>query len=70
MEEQLVADRSHLRRLLHAHPDWPYQEYAEQIGRGSNAGSDACAPLLPTMRWSCGTVPQLVITCRLRSIRS
>jgi hypothetical protein len=33
MEEQLVADRSHLRQLLHAHPDWPYQEYAEQIGR-------------------------------------
>jgi hypothetical protein len=33
MEEQLVADRAHLRRLLHAHPDWPYQEYADQIGR-------------------------------------
>ncbi len=33
MEEQLVADRSHLRRLLLAHPDWPYQELAEQIGR-------------------------------------
>ena len=33
MEEQLVADRSHLRQLLHAHPDWPFQEYAEQIGR-------------------------------------
>src|SRR5215472_14501485 len=33
MEEQLVADRSHLRRLLHDHPDWPYQEYADQIGR-------------------------------------
>jgi transposase InsO family protein len=33
MEEQLVADRAHLRRLLLAHPDWPYQEFAEQIGR-------------------------------------
>lgn len=33
MEEQLVADRSHLRRLLLAHPDWPYRELAEQIGR-------------------------------------
>jgi hypothetical protein len=33
MEEHLVADRSHLRRLLHDHPDWPYQEYADQIGR-------------------------------------
>lgn len=33
MEEQLVAARAHLRRLLLAHPDWPYQEYADQIGR-------------------------------------
>ena len=33
MEEQLVADRSHLRRLLLAHPDWPYQELAEYVGR-------------------------------------
>lgn len=33
MEEQLVADRSHLRRLLLAHPDWPYQELAEHVGR-------------------------------------
>jgi len=33
MEEHLVADRAHLRRLLLAHPDWPYQEYADQIGR-------------------------------------
>jgi hypothetical protein len=33
MEEQLVADRSHLRRLLLAHPDWSYQEYVDQIGR-------------------------------------
>lgn len=33
MEEELVAARAHLRRLLLAHPDWPYQEYADQIGR-------------------------------------
>jgi hypothetical protein len=33
MEEHLLADRSHLRRLLLAHPDWPYQEYADQMGR-------------------------------------
>ncbi len=33
MEEQLVAARAHLRHLLQVHPDWPYQEYADQIGR-------------------------------------
>ena len=33
MEEQLVAARAHLRRLLLAHPEWPHQEYADQIGR-------------------------------------
>ena len=33
MEEHRAADRSRLRRLLLAHPDWPYQEYADQIGR-------------------------------------
>jgi hypothetical protein len=33
MEEHLVAARAHLRRLLVAHPDWPYHEYAEQVGR-------------------------------------
>jgi hypothetical protein len=33
MEEQLVAARAHLRHLLYDHPDWPYQEYADQIGR-------------------------------------
>jgi hypothetical protein len=33
MEEHLVAARAHLRRLLRTHPDWPYQEYAEQVGR-------------------------------------
>lgn len=34
MEEAvLVADRAHLRKLLRDHPEWPYQEYADQIGR-------------------------------------
>lgn len=34
MEEAvLVADRAHLRKLLRAHPDWPRQEYADQLGR-------------------------------------
>ena len=34
MEEALlVADRAHLRKLLRLHPTWPYQEYADQIGR-------------------------------------
>ena len=35
MEEEapLVADRAHLRKLLRTHPTWPYQEYADQIGR-------------------------------------
>lgn len=32
-EAELVADRAHLRKLLRAHPTWPYQEYADQIGR-------------------------------------
>lgn len=32
-EAPLVADRAHLRKLLHTHPTWPYQEYADQIGR-------------------------------------
>jgi hypothetical protein len=32
-EADLVADRAHLRKLLHAHPDWPRQEYADQIDR-------------------------------------
>jgi transposase InsO family protein len=32
-EAQLVADRAHLRKLLRTHPTWPYQEYADQIGR-------------------------------------
>ena len=32
-EAQLVADRAHLRKLLRSHPTWPYQEYADQIGR-------------------------------------
>jgi hypothetical protein len=32
-EAQLVADRAHLRKLLCTHPAWPYQEYADQIGR-------------------------------------
>jgi hypothetical protein len=32
-EAQLVADRAHLRKLLRAYPAWPYQEYADQIGR-------------------------------------
>jgi hypothetical protein len=32
-EADLVADRVHLRKLLHEHPDWPRQEDAEQIGR-------------------------------------
>src|SRR6516162_1223020 len=32
-EAHLVADRAHLRKLLRAHPTWPYQEYADQIGR-------------------------------------
>jgi hypothetical protein len=33
MEESLVAARAHLRHLLAQHPEWPYQEYADQIGR-------------------------------------
>src|SRR5262249_18432653 len=32
-ETQLVADRAHLRKLLRTPPTWPYQEYADQIGR-------------------------------------
>jgi hypothetical protein len=32
-EADLVAARAHLRNLLHLHPTWPYQEYADQIGR-------------------------------------
>src|SRR5215831_694946 len=32
-EAELVADRAHLRHLLREHPDWPRQEYADQIGR-------------------------------------
>src|SRR5215469_10373625 len=32
-EAPLVADRAHLRKLLRAYPAWPYQEYADQIGR-------------------------------------
>src|SRR5215472_4525064 len=32
-EAPLVADRAHLRKLLRTHPTWPYQEYADQIGR-------------------------------------
>jgi hypothetical protein len=32
-EADLVADRAHLRNLLHEHPDGPRQEYADQIGR-------------------------------------
>jgi hypothetical protein len=32
-EAYLVADRAHLRKLLRTHPSWPYQEYADQIGR-------------------------------------
>ncbi len=32
-EAEWVADRAHLRKLLRAHPTWPYQEYADQIGR-------------------------------------
>ncbi|HEY7123470.1 MAG TPA: integrase core domain-containing protein [Ktedonobacterales bacterium] len=32
-EAELVANRAHLRHLLREHPDWPRQEYADQIGR-------------------------------------
>lgn len=32
-EATLVANRAHLRKLLRDHPDWPLQEYADQIGR-------------------------------------
>jgi hypothetical protein len=32
-EAELVANRAHLRTLLRDHPDWPHQEYADQIGR-------------------------------------
>ncbi|HEY7122967.1 MAG TPA: integrase core domain-containing protein [Ktedonobacterales bacterium] len=32
-EAELVANRAHLRKLLREHPDWPRQEYADQIGR-------------------------------------
>lgn len=32
-EAELVAHRAHLRKLLREHPTWPYQEYADQLGR-------------------------------------
>jgi hypothetical protein len=37
-EAELVADRAHLRNLLRDHPDWPHQEYVEQIGRSTSLG--------------------------------
>jgi hypothetical protein len=33
MEEQLVAARARLHLLLLTHPNWPYQEYADQLER-------------------------------------
>lgn len=33
MEEQWQVDRARLRTLLRAHPDWPYRQYSETIGR-------------------------------------
>jgi hypothetical protein len=32
MEKHLVAARAPLRRLFLTYPDWPYREYADQIG--------------------------------------
>ena len=33
MEEQRQVDRARLRSLLRTHPDWPYRQYSETIGR-------------------------------------
>ena len=33
MEEQWIVDRAHLRRLMHTHPDWTNQQYADAVGR-------------------------------------